>query len=300
MSAPAVSLILIHYRQDALTAHVLQRLAEIRISLPFEVIVVDNGSPAPFAPLETPFPCRVLRMDRNTGYARACNEGARAARGPLLFFLNNDIDFEVDFLSPLVAQFDVDPAPGIVAPALCFPGGRFQLSWGDAPGIRSEARERARQRQSRAGGGPLYAAREAESREARDVDWVTGAALCIPRSVFDAVGGFDEEYFFYFEDADLCARVRAAGRAVRYDPSARLVHFGGGSQDEPSPAIERSYRTGQLRYYARHRPRISFSLLKAYLALKTAARAIREPAARPAMRDLLGRILRFTAPPYRP
>jgi GT2 family glycosyltransferase len=300
MPAPAISLILIHYRQDALTAHVLQRLAEIRIASPFEVIIVDNGSPAPFTPHATAFPCRVLRMGNNAGYARACNEGARAAASPLLLFLNNDIDFDRDVITPLAAHFAAADAPGIVAPALCFPDGRFQLSWGDAPGLLSEARERTRQRQSRAGGGPLYAARAAASARQRDVDWVTGAALCVARDAFDTVGGFDEEYFFYFEDADLCARVRASGRAVRYDPAVRLVHFGGGSQDEPSPAIAVSYRMGQLRYYARHCPRISFSLLKAYLSLKIAVRAIRERSARPAMRELLGRVLRFTAPPFRP
>ena len=299
MPRAEVSLILIHYRQDALTAHVLRRLSEIQIRIPFEMVIVDNGSPSPPPLPATPFPRTLLRLERNMGYAAACNRGAEAASAPLLFFLNNDIDFDADFIAPLAASLAKHPECGLIGPALCFPGGRFQLSWGDAPTPLAEARERRRQRESRGGGGPLCAKRDAEGRGGREVDWITGAAMLMPRAVFNAVGGFDEGYFFYFEDVDLCARVRASGSTVRYEASVCLVHFGGGSQDKPSPEIARSYRLGQLRYYARHASRISYSALKAYLSAMAIARALRDPASRPVMRDLLRHLLRSPRQPFR-
>lgn len=296
---PRVSLILIHYRQDAMTAHVLRRLSELPIRIPFEVAVVDNGSgTAPPIP-QTPFPCMLVRLERNMGYAAACNRGAAATSAPLLFFLNNDIDFSDDFIAPLASALEEQPECGLIGPALRFPDGRFQLSWGERPGMVAEARERTRQRESRRGGGPHYARREAESRNGREVDWVTGAAMLMPRDLFETLGGFDEGYFFYFEDVDLCARVRAAGRRVRYEASVPLIHFGGGSQREPAPELVRAYRLGQLRYYSRHASRVSFSLLKAYLSFSVLVRAFRDPASRPLLRDLFGHIRRSARHPHR-
>ena len=92
--------------------------------------------------------------------------------------------------------------------------------------------------------------------------------MLVSRDCYDAVRGFDEGYNFYFEDADFCRRVRAAGYDVRYEPSARVIHFGGASQEDGDPRVKRWYRLGQARYYALHRGRISFWFLKLYFFVK--------------------------------
>ncbi|MBI5646750.1 MAG: glycosyltransferase [Ignavibacteriae bacterium] len=258
---PRISYIVVHFGPAEYTHTCLRQLRTHACGLPAEIVVVDNGAETPFHSDDADI---IVRFESNRGYGAACNAGARAASGALLFILNNDIELSDNIAAPLAALFDEDAALGIAAPRLSFPDGRFQLSYGEDPGLVSEFRERRRQRESRAGGGPHFERRRAEADHAHDVDWVTGAAFMISRACFNATGGFDEEYFFYFEDADLCRRARLAGYRVRYEPRASIVHLGGGSQSAGDPRIRRWYRLGQVRYYSLHNSRISFWLLKLY------------------------------------
>jgi GT2 family glycosyltransferase len=97
-------------------------------------------------------------------------------------------------------------------------------------------------------------------------DWVSGAALAVRTAVFEEVGGFDERYFMYFEDVDLCARIRDAGHEIHYLPSTRVEHLGGGSQPGGlPPGIQKEYRRSQLLYYRAHASIVNNILLRAYL-----------------------------------
>ena len=168
----------------------------------------------------------------------------------------------------MLARCRSDTRTGAVGPALRFPDGRFQLSWGEAPTLLGEFRERRRQLQSRSSGGDALNRRAHASREARTTDWITGACMFIPRTAWERVRGFDERFFFYFEDADLCARLLRAGCSIWYDPAATVLHHGGGSDPLRDPAIVLSYRREQLRYYARYNGVVRFFLLQRYLLWK--------------------------------
>ena len=266
---PAVSAVIVHFGSADYTAQVVRRLQSFAGPEEYEIIVVDNASDIPFP--GTDFPqVRTLRLEENRGYGAACNRGAAVAQGRTIFILNNDLDFPGDPLPALLGELDAHPRCGAVGPALRFNDGRFQLSWGEDPALMSEFRERRRQQESRGGGGAALRMREADSRQGRTVDWITGACMLIPRTAWDAVGGFDEAYFFYFEDVDLCRRLRLAGYEIRYAPGAEIVHFGGGSSAPDDPRIMTWYRREQLRYYARYNSALSFFLLKRYLLWKFA------------------------------
>lgn len=252
-----------------------------------EVLVVDNASHTPFTMDERIASPRVLRLESNRGYGAACNAGAREARGRFLFILNNDIEARGDIVAPLLSRLEADVRIGAIGPRLEFPDGRFQLSWGDAPSLWSEFRERGRQRRNRRG----EAVRDRERATAQPVDWITGAAMLLPRGAWEAIEGFDERYFFYFEDVDLCTRLWQAGFAVHYEPAACLTHVGGGSDPGSNPRIVRGYRIEQLRYYARWRSMAQFLLLKLYLFVKFAGTALRGG---DSARALLGDIFRAT------
>jgi GT2 family glycosyltransferase len=206
-----------------------------------------------------------------------------------LFILNNDIEARGDIVTPLLSRLEADKRIGAISPRLEFPDGRFQLSWGDAPSLWSEYRERGRQRRSRRG--ESVRDREEAAMRAHAVDWITGAAMVLPRGAWEAIDGFDERYFFYFEDVDLCTRLWHAGYTVDYEPAACLTHVGGGSDPGSNPRIVRGYRMEQLRYYARWRSLPQFLLLKLYLFAKFAGTALRGG---DAARALLGDILRAT------
>jgi N-acetylglucosaminyl-diphospho-decaprenol L-rhamnosyltransferase len=264
-NGPSVSAIVIHYGRLDFTERLVRQLLALP-SAP-EVIVVDNAAARRFDATASPG-TRCLRLEENHGYGYACNRGAELAAGGYLFILNNDLEFPADPIPALIAAMEARADAGAAGPALRFPDGRFQLSFGARPGLFAELRERRRQRQSRGGGGRLLDARIRQAASPLEPHWITGACMLIRRDAWEAIRGFDEAFFFYFEDVDLCTRLRRAGWTVLYRPEASVLHYGGGSDPLANPRIVVSYRREQLRYYARYNGRFSFLVLRRYLLRK--------------------------------
>jgi glycosyltransferase involved in cell wall biosynthesis len=156
-------------------------------------------------------------LPKNQGFIGACNAGAKEARGDYLFFLNNDTLVREGWLDTLVETFDSVPNVGIVGSKLFFSDGVLQevggIIW-------------------RMGDGWNWGRGADPSTPKfnflRDADYVSGAALMIPRALFDQLGGFDDHYRpAYYEDTDLCFKVRAAGKRVVVQPASEIVHLEG-------------------------------------------------------------------------
>ncbi|MGI8857787.1 MAG: glycosyltransferase family 2 protein [Thermomicrobiales bacterium] len=180
-----------------------------------EVILVDNGSTdgtaAFLATLGPPF--RVISNAQNLGFARACNQGAAAARGDYLIFLNNDTVPQPGWLAALAAAMARQVAPAVVGGRLLFPDDTIQHA-----GLGFNARHE-----------PVHLfygeAADSAARQSRAVPAVTGACLMVGRERFLTAGGFDEGYMNGFEDLDFCCRVREAGGAVWYEAGSIAYHF---------------------------------------------------------------------------
>jgi N-acetylglucosaminyl-diphospho-decaprenol L-rhamnosyltransferase len=100
-------------------------------------------------------------------------------------------------------------------------------------------------------------------------DWVSGAALVVRRTVFEQVGGFDERYFMYFEDVDLCARIRREGYEVHYIAGVSVEHLGGGSQaGGKAVVVEKEFRKSQILCYFRYSSAVDRVLLRVYLFMR--------------------------------
>jgi len=185
-----------------------------------EVIVVDNGSDDRTAAVLAEFPwVRVIRNERNLGFAAACNQGARAGSGRFIVHLNNDTQAFDGWLVRMLARFD-EPNVGVVGARLLFPDGTLQHAGVVLAPIRSGPE----------GFGPYHFMWKApgDSRAAAspcDFDVVTGACLVTPRELFLDLGGFDEAYWNGYEDVDYCLSVRARGLRVVYESDAVLYHY---------------------------------------------------------------------------
>ncbi|MFN2461335.1 MAG: glycosyltransferase [Candidatus Velthaea sp.] len=185
-----------------------------------EVIVVDNGSDARTAAVLADFPwVSVLRNERNLGFAAACNQGARAARGRYVVHLNNDTEPLAGWLASMLARF-ADPGVGVVGARLLFPNDTLQHAGVVLAPVRFGPE----------GFGPYHllwqAPREAPGAlAAADFEVVTGACLAAPRDLFLELGGFDERYWNGYEDVDFCLNVRSRGLRVVYEPAAVLYHY---------------------------------------------------------------------------
>ena len=244
-----VSVIIVNYNGLPSTRKAVASV--LRYSPQSEVIVVDNcssdGSPDI---LSGEFPgISLVVSDENRGFGAGCNSGDRVATGEFLFFLNNDAELIEDTPAILASVLEKNRNVCACGPKLKSPDGQFEISFGDDPSLLGEWRMKRMHR--RLGDDRGHTAKLLERRYSADrrADWITGAALMVRREVFREVGGFDAKFFLYFEDADLCRRIRGLGYDLLYVPSTTVLHVRGGSKDQNARAVARAYRESQLLYY---------------------------------------------------
>jgi GT2 family glycosyltransferase len=225
-AAPHVSVVVINFCQWRNTDRVTQQLlnSDAVCSGAADVIVVDNDSPADPAVgrLKHTPGVSLKQFDRNTGFARAANEGCRLAGGEWVLLLNPDTSVPEGFLDQLEAfcrSIDQEePKAGVVGLSLRHADGSDQASCGPPPTLIRTLTGLFLPRRIRKGR-PIQAA------DRVPVPWVTGCGMLIRRSCWAELGGFDESFFLYYEDADFCRRAWDAGWSVWYEPSLRLTHF---------------------------------------------------------------------------
>jgi N-acetylglucosaminyl-diphospho-decaprenol L-rhamnosyltransferase len=198
------------------------------VEAPDEVVVVDNdSSDRSVEALRAAHPqLTVVAAGENLGYARAANLGIAATRAPVVAVFNPDTAVRPGAAAALRARFAAEPDLGAVGPTLLntdgtvYPSARAVPSLADAVGHGLLYFVWA--------GNPFtrrYRQTDADPGRPRDVDWVSGAAVWLRRAALDAVGGWDERYFMYVEDVDLCWRLRRAGWRVAYEPGAAVEHL---------------------------------------------------------------------------
>ncbi|SMH41915.1 glycosyltransferase family 2 protein [Azospirillum agricola] len=199
------------------------------------LVVVDNASTdgsADHLP-GNGLPLTVLRNDRNRGFAAACNQGAVDSRADHILFLNPDTELGPASLAPALAFLE-EPANarvGIVGIRLRGEDGAIQRSCARAPTpsrlmAQSVGLDRAMPKQF-----PPHFMQEWDHGDTRPVDQVMGAFLLIRSSLFESLGGFDERYFVYFDDVDLCLSARRAGWEVVHFAGAEARHKGCGTTE---------------------------------------------------------------------
>lgn len=212
---PVVSVIVPTFGQVPFTLRCLASIARNTGAVPIEIIVIDDAGGA--TELAGVTGIRLVRNETNVGFLHSCNLAAGLAKGRFLCFLNNDTQVLEDWLAPMVTLFRQRPDTGAVGAKLLYPDGRLQeaggIIWKDASGWNFGRLEDPSK--------PAY-------NYIREVDYCSGAALLVERQTFTALGGFDPRYApAYYEDSDLCFRLRQIGLKTLYQPAARVVHHEG-------------------------------------------------------------------------
>ena len=217
---PVASIVIPVYNHAAHTLACLRALAAHPPAAACEILVIDDGSSDDTAAWMAAIDgLRHHRRAHNGGFIAACNDGLRLARGQYVVLLNNDTVPQPGWLDALLDTFAQVPEAGLVGAQLLYPDGRLQESGGivfDDGSCWSYGRFESAE-------DPRYAS-------LRDADYCSGAALAIPRALFEQLGGLDARYApAYYEDTDLAFKVRAAGRRVLVQPASRVVHDEGTS-----------------------------------------------------------------------
>ncbi len=231
-----VSIVIPCWNKSDYTRRCLEALADsIPESLPYEVVLVDNGSsdetPELLASLGGDV--QVITNAENRGFAIACNQGAQAARGKYLVLLNNDTEAQEGWLQAMLDVIRGEPDVGIVGAKLLYPDGTIQhagVVFAARTGIKTiVASDSFVAEENVPHLWPYHLYRRMPERapfvsSRRDFQAVTGACLLIEKATYDEVGGLDEAYVNSFEDVDLCLKVLASGRRVVYCPEAVVIH----------------------------------------------------------------------------
>lgn len=254
-SNPVVSIIVPVFNQSHYTFNCLNSLKSIR-SIEYEVIVVDDAStddtPKVLGDISG---IKIITNDSNTGFIQSCNRGAAEAQGEFICFLNNDTKVFPNWLESLLEIVKNDLIVGAVGSKLIYPDGRLQeaggIIWKDASGCNF---------------GRLKDPTDPEYNYVREVDYCSGASLLVRRELFKSIGGFSEEFLpAYYEDTDLCFKIRSLGYKVIYQPRSQVIHFEGiSSGTDIKSGVKKHQQTNAIKFEIKWR-----ETLKTYLTQGT-------------------------------
>ena len=262
-----LSIIVLNYNTKDLTKQCLQTLLAIYNKEfekgEFELIMVDNdsldGSFEEISKYLLSFPknfhLHVLKNPKNFGFSKGCNQGAKNAKGEYILFVNSDTIVLGDGISSMIQFLETNPKIGILGGKLVDPNGKTTQSASSFYTIPKLVEV-------------LFLPKKNVSNEtaARKIDWVEGSFLMVRKSLFDILKGFDEGFFMYMEDMDLCFRARKEKFDTYYYPNAVFEHTGQGSSNR-SFAIIQIYK-GLLYFYRKHKSKFELFILKTFLFLK--------------------------------
>jgi GT2 family glycosyltransferase len=259
-----VSVVIVSYRAHAELENCLASLERF-LGDDLEVIVVDHASEPPaMERLVRRFPwIQLIAVGDNPGFSAGVNRGARLARGRYLLLLNPDCSVDGDVARTLADWLDAHLDFGVAGPFVRYADGSLQPSARRFPDVTTALAGRTSWL-TRVWPGNRWSARNLVVREPRnepvEVDWVSGACLMVKRSAFESVGGMDEQFFLYWEDADLCYRLRRAGWRTVYNPSAGVTHLTGRSTAQARRKALVAFHRSAFRYFRKHGGRVALLL----------------------------------------
>ncbi|MET0276446.1 MAG: glycosyltransferase family 2 protein [Acidimicrobiia bacterium] len=291
LAIPRWAAVVVEYRSGPCLVPCLRSLLADVSAGPVEIVVVDNDAQPAHQPesvaarlhdagLDVDPGVRVVTSGENLGYAGGANLGAAATRAPIVAVMNADLVIEPGTGQAMLERLDTERDLGAVGPVVRnpdgsqYPSARSMPSLIDSIGhamfgvVRPENPFTRRYRQL-----------DVDPSRARDVEWLSGAAMWLRRSALDSVGGWDDGYFMFMEEVDLCWRLRRLGWRVAYDPGGAVVHEQGVSREHhPFQMIVRHHRS--VYRYARKRWRGPKRLLLVPAAMFLTMRATIEVVAR--------------------
>jgi GT2 family glycosyltransferase len=262
------------------TREILRRCLCSLVEPTDELFVFDNASTDGTAEmLRADFPqVALLASERNVGYGAAANRMLAACRSEYVLLLNTDTQLEPNTLRSLQTYLDQHPRVAVVGPRLVNTDGSLQVSCFPFPSPLF-ALLRATFLGALVGAVPGLRQRYLPAwphDQARAVPWVVGAVLAIRRPAFSAVGGFDESFFMYAEESDLCYRLRAAGWRTDFTPVTSVTHLGGASASQQRTWMEEQKYASTAHFYRAHYAGWQRGLLNLIVTYEMARNIVRD------------------------
>ena len=257
-----LSVLIVNYNDRENLSRCLNSLANCIKEIPYEVIVVDNNSADGSQDfIRKNYPdVKLFMNEENVGFSKANNRGLRECRGEYILLLNSDTVMMPGAIEILIKELQSNPGLGAVGPALLQEEDKFQVSFGRRVSFLPELLQKGFLNH-------FYRRWLRNSRMTRRVGWLSAACLLSPYSVLQEAGFFDEKFFLYFEDIDLCVRIKKSGYDLLFQPLARVYHVGGATTSNMKWLSRFNYRKSQLYFYRKHNSKTANFMLRFYLWL---------------------------------
>ena len=257
---PIYAAVLVNYNAGAELERAIRSISDELAGHAWEGVVVDNASiDGSTAAVETfAAHVRLINNSTNAGFARGVNQGVAATSAPYVLIMNPDCRLMAGAIGALRAVLDAHPQCAIVGPRILNPDGSVQGSARGDPDMltglfgRTGILRRVVPFMSIARRNVVVDEAIRSGQDSVVVDWLSGACMLARRDALAAVNGFDERFFLYWEDADLCRRLRARGYHVRYAPGATAIHRVGQSSRTARASAIRAFHESAYLYYATH------------------------------------------------
>ena len=267
-----LSVVIVNYKSADFLCSCIRSIIETAEGISYEIIVIDNdsrdGSDKKIRSLCSDIKLIVNRD--NLGFSRANNQGIKASRGKYILLLNNDATVKPGTLSCLIDSMDRQSSVGLMGGKLTNTDGTIQQSFGKLiPFVNEFVQTKLfwnfyEIHKNRIIGFMM----EWLHSKPRLVDWVKGACMMLRREAIFDVGFLDDRFFMYFEEADLCIRLKKIGWKVFFEPSAEIIHHGGISVSKNRFRVILEHRRSQLYFYKKHYGEFGLWWIKKYLLLK--------------------------------
>jgi len=226
-----LSILIVNFNQKYFPRLCVEALKKSKVNFDYEIIFCDNDSHDEsieyLRKAKKEKTIELIEPHKNLGYGSGNNLAAKKAKGDYVLILNADITVEQDTLQKLIDHIEKHKDIGILAPKLVYHNGEIQPSCRRNFSIFDLFIKRTFLKKiwPFSNRYKKYIMKDYSHKDTQEVDLITGAFMLLPKHVFDKIGGFDERYFLFMEDFDLCKKVKKAGYKVVYYPSASAIHY---------------------------------------------------------------------------
>lgn len=264
-----LSIIYVYYNTPKEIVESLRSVQDAVGNLSYEVVILNNASPMRLPKLQTK-KITVIQSSKNLGFGGGVNRAAKKAKGTFLAIVNPDTILKRNSLELLTKKLETDDSIGVIGPKMIDEKGTLLRSISSKPSPLTLlfAMSFLNKLFPNNPFSKKYYLDELYKNKAVNVDVVGGACMVLRRKVFEKIGGFDERFFMYFEESDLCIRIKSLGLSVMYFPKAIIIHLVGKSLTNKD-VIERFFVKSRFRFLKKYHPLYQALATEAFLRLTT-------------------------------